>query len=94
MEDRILRDIVEKIDSLVSQVNERPSIEVAWDIISVTWGNNVDIMIFNNNYPELIRIADLATDIEAYGEDEEYGKELWNALTFNLDLVKRKLATL
>jgi len=91
MEDRILREIVEKIDDLVSQMDKRPSVEIAWGIIAITWGSKVDIMIFDADYPELIRIADLAADIEAYGEDEEYGRELWNALTFNLNTVKEKL---
>lgn len=88
----IAQEIVKDIEGSIKRLVEKPTHVVAGYIVGATWANEVDIMDFESEYPELINVADLASDIEILDEDDEYRRELWRRLLINFDILKEKVA--
>lgn len=87
-----VRRIVQKIESSMERLAEKSIPDVAGYIVGDTWCDDVDVMEFESDYPELIAVADLAADLEVLEEDSQYVHELWRSLLINFEILKEKVA--
>lgn len=88
----IVREITNAITKSISRLDTRPVHHVAAFIVDDTWGHKASIMDFIIEYPELITVADLASDIELLDEDDDYRRELWSKLLLSFEELKDKVA--
>lgn len=88
----LIQTIIFDIESCLKRLEDLPIDKVAYSIVGKTWGREEDIMDFIDNYPKLIKVADLAADIELLQEDSAYRRELWQKLLINFEALKKQVA--
>ena len=86
---QIVSGIVAEIDEIIA-LGQSPA-KSAPGIVAATWCHDIFIMKFEKEYPELIVIADIASDLELPQKDAVYVAELWDALLANMSRLKKRL---
>lgn len=90
---RVAGAIIDSISQIIRNNKGKPVNITASKIMGVTWANyDVDMMDFYDDYPSLITVADLASDIELMDDDDDIRQRCWQELLLHFEVLQRKVA--